>query len=425
MQLSAQDRADLQVLSSMEVHSSAKSERGWTACITTSQSHEPGGAGRKISIVLLFLLAFGISDRLAGQARNETATARSPGSTLRIALVGQALIHEDLRRVAPLAVEQAKGYLQGADIRFTNLETAVAPKDMTVDLRAPTVHRTGPEVLDALKDMGFNMLSMANNHAWDLGAKGLLAGIEEVSKRGFVQAGTGPDMNAAAAPGFMDTPAGKVALIAMASGASQLAKPDTWAAPGRPGVNYLDLRSDGTLNPEQKFRILTSVRDAARKAKFVIVYQHTHFWAAGTGVEAPPNRETKVNRFDTPPWLVAWTHELIDAGASLFVAHGNPALHGVEIYKGRPILYGLGNYIFNSVQTLDRYGPLAYFSAVAYCEFVNGELTAVRFRPLVLARHHRYGTARHSLLGARWRGIRRAGKTGANIQDRPRHEDRH
>ena len=276
----------------------------------------------KISIVLLFLLTFGISNRLAGQTGKETAIASSPGSTLRVALVGQALIHEDLRRVAPLAVEQAKGYLQGADIRFTNFETAVAPRDMTVELRAPSVHRTGPEVLDALKDMGFNMLSMANNHAWDLGVKGLLAGIEEVSKRGFVRAGAGPDVKAAAAPGFMDTPAGKVALIAMASGASQLKNPDTWAAPGRAGVNYLDLRSDGTPNPEQKSRILTSVREAARKAKFVIVYHHSHIWATGTGVEAPPGRETKVDRFDTPPWMVAWAHELIDSGASLFVAHG-------------------------------------------------------------------------------------------------------
>jgi poly-gamma-glutamate capsule biosynthesis protein CapA/YwtB (metallophosphatase superfamily) len=305
--------------------------------------------------------------------------------TLRIALVGQSLIHEDLRRVAPLAVEQAKGYLQGVDVRFTNLETALAPKDVAVEPRTPTVHRTSPEVLDALKDMGFNMLSLSNNHAWDLGAKGLLAAIGEVSKRGFAHAGTGPDIDTAVAPGFMDTAAGRVALIAMASGASQLSKPDTWAASGHPGVNYLDLLPDSTLNPVQKARILASVRDAAGKAKFVIVYQHTHFWGEATGIAAPPKRETKVNRFDTPTWLVAWTHELVDAGASLYVAHGNPALHGIEIYKGRPILYGLGNYIFNSEGSLDTYGPLAYYSAVAYCDFIDGKLAAVRFRPLVLS----------------------------------------
>jgi poly-gamma-glutamate synthesis protein (capsule biosynthesis protein) len=330
------------------------------------------------------LVALSLPNSVAGQTGRRAVDASSPSSTLRIALVGQALIHEDLRRVAPLAVEQAKGYLQGADIRFTNLETALAPKDMTVELGAPTAHRTGPEVLDALKDMGFNMLSMANNHAWDLGLKGLLAGIGEVSKRGFAYAGTGPDVNAAAAAGFMDTPAGKVALIAMASGASQLEKPDTWAAPGRPGVNYLGLRADGTLDPEQKARILGAVREAARQAKFVIVYQHNHYWGEATGVQSPPNRSTRVHRLDTSPWLMAWTHELIDAGASIYVAHGNPIAQGVEIYKGRPILYGLGNYIFNSEGSLDVYGPLAYYSTVAYCDFVDGKLVAVRFRPLAL-----------------------------------------
>jgi poly-gamma-glutamate capsule biosynthesis protein CapA/YwtB (metallophosphatase superfamily) len=333
---------------------------------------------RRLAIVIV-LAALDVSNRAAGQAGS------FPVSTLRIALVGQALIHEDLRRVAPLAVEQAKGYLKGADVRFTNLETAIAPKDMAVEPRTPGVHRIGPEILDALKDMGFNMLSMSNNHAWDLGAKGLLAAIGEVSKRGFAHAGTGPDVDAAAAAGYMDTPAGKVALVAMASGAPQLAKPDTWAAPGRPGVNYLDLRPDGTLDPAQKARILGAVREAARKAKFVIVYQHNHFWGEATGVAAPPNRNTKVNRLGTAPWLVAWTHELIDAGASVYVAHGNPVSQGVEIYKGRPILYGLGNYIFNQEGPLDVYGPLAYYSTIAYCDFVDRKLVAVRFRPLVLS----------------------------------------
>jgi poly-gamma-glutamate synthesis protein (capsule biosynthesis protein) len=218
-----------------------------------------------------------------------------------------------------------------------------------------------------------------------MGVPGLLAAIGEVSKRGFAHAGTGPDIDAAVAPGFLGTPAGKVALIAMASGAGQLTKPDTWAAPGHPGVDYLDLRPDGTLNPEQKARILASVRAAASQAKLVIVYQHTHFWGEATGIALPPKRETKVNRFTTPAWLIAWTHELIDAGAALYVAHGDPALHGVEIYKGRPIFYGLGNYIFNGEGSLDTYGPLAYYGAVAYCDFAAGKLAAVRFRPLVLS----------------------------------------
>lgn len=336
-------------------------------------------------LFVLVLTALGVE--MLPLASDATALNGQPAtvSRLRIALVGQALIHEDLRRVAPLAVQQAKSYLEGADVRFTNLETGVVPADMVIEPRAESVVRTGPEVLEALKDMGFNMLAMSNNHAWDFGANGLLAAITEVSRYGFAHAGTGADADAAAAPGYLDTAAGRVALVGMASGASQLESPSTWAGVGRPGVNYLDVRGDGTLNPEQKARILGAVREAARRAPFVIAYQHSHIWGDATGIEAPPSRQTKVKRFDTPAWMVAWAHELIDAGASLYVAHGNPALHGVEIYKGRPILYGLGNYIFNSEQPLDRFGPLAYYSAVAYCDFTDGVLTAVRFRPLVLS----------------------------------------
>jgi len=332
-----------------------------------------------------FLLLAAIAVSWPAPASDVAAAQQPPGARLRIALVGQALIHADLRRVAPLAVAQAKEYLDGADVKFTNLETAVAPKEMALPRRTPDLHPTEPDVLDALKEMGFNMLSLANNHAWDLGVKGLLVGREEVAKRGFAYAGTGIDANMASAAGYLETPAGRVALVAMASGASQLRSPDTWAGPGRPGVNYLDLRADGTLDPDQKARILGAVREAARRARYVVVYQHTHFWGEETGIEAPPERDQRVTRFDTPAWLVAWTHELIDAGASLYVAHGNPALHGVEVYKGRPILYGLGNYIFNSENPIDRYGPLAYFSAVATCEFIDGRLAAVRFRPLVLS----------------------------------------
>ena len=132
-----------------------------------------------------FLLLAAIAVSWSAPASDVAAAQQPPGARLRIALVGQALIHADLRRVAPLAVAQAKEYLDGADVKFTNLETAVAPKEMALPRRTPDLHPTEPDVLDALKEMGFNMLSLANNHAWDLGVKGLLVGREEVAKRGF------------------------------------------------------------------------------------------------------------------------------------------------------------------------------------------------------------------------------------------------
>ena len=303
---------------------------------------------------------------------------------LRVMMVGQALIKHDLRLIAPLSVEQAREYLNGADVAFTNLEAAIAPVGTSLEGRTGTMAYGTPEVLDVLREMGFNLLSLANNHAWDLGEDGVSTTIAEVRAKGFAHAGTGADAEEAVAAGYLDTPGGRVALVAMASGGVQLT-PETRAAPGKPGVNFLELRPDGTLDPEQKERILSAVREAARQGAFVITYQHNHYWGDARGVDAPPGRERRIDRFETPSWMEAWARELVDAGANIYVGHGNPALHGVEIYKDRLILYGLGNYIFNSGNSIDRYGPLAWYSAVVDGEFVDGRVAAVRFRPLVLA----------------------------------------
>lgn len=318
-----------------------------------------------------------------------SARAQSPdrSATLRITVVGQASIHSDLRKSAPAAVEQARKYLANADVRFTNLEVAVASRDAAVQPR-PNAERVDPIVLDCLREMGFNLLSLSNNHALDLGQAGLRETREEVARRGFGFAGTGANLAEALAPGFVDTPAGRVGLIGLASGALGQLTPDTWAAPEHSGVNFLEQRKDGRLNPEHVSRILESVRKAASQSSGVIVYQHNHYWGDQQGSGLPPGRTKIISRFETPQWQVAWAHQLIDAGATLYVDHGDPSLHGVEIYKGRPIFYDLGNFIFQSPLSsivLDTYGPLAYMSAIAQVEFRGSRVSAIRFVPIVLS----------------------------------------
>jgi poly-gamma-glutamate capsule biosynthesis protein CapA/YwtB (metallophosphatase superfamily) len=306
-----------------------------------------------------------------------SAQAQPPdqSATLRITVVGQASIHGDLRKSAPAAVEQARKYLANADVRFTNLEVAVASRDTAVQ-PARNAERVEPQVLDCLREMGFNLLSLSNNHALDLGQAGLRATREEVARRG-------------SGSGLRGYPRGaRIALIGLASGAEAQLTPDTWAAPDHAGVNFLEQRKDGTLNPEQVSGILESVRKAARQSSGVIVYQHNHYWGDRQGSGLPPGRAKIISRFETPQWQVAWAHQLIDAGAILYVAHGDPSLHGVEIYKGRPIFYSLGNFIFQSPLSsivLDTYGPPAYMSAIAQVEFRSGKVSAIHFVPIVLS----------------------------------------
>ncbi len=317
-------------------------------------------------------------------AAEPVAAGKAGRGDLRVMLVGQALVKKDLRTIVPESVAQARDYLSGADVVFTNLETSIAPLGFTGPPRSATSVYGSPAVLDCLKAMGFNLLSLANNHAFDLLESGLLATRGEVARLGFAHAGTGANAEQAAGAAILDTPGGTVALVAMASGGVQLT-PETWAGTARAGVNFLEVKPDGSLNPEHRDRILHAVREAAARARTVIVYQHNHYWGEPRGHDGPPGRERRIDRFETPAWMEKWARQLIDAGAGIFVAHGNPALHGIEIYQGRPILYGLGNYIFQSAGSLDRYGPLTWNSAVVDVRFTGGRLSAVRLKPLVLA----------------------------------------
>src|SRR5258708_29389736 len=132
-----------------------------------------------------------------------------------IALAGQSMIRSDIRATAPAAVPVIQGLLKG-DVVFTNFEAAFAEKGETVHegrgFLAP------PEALDALTTFGFNLLSLSGNHALDLKVKGIENTIRETDSRKIVHAGTGNNLAEAAAPGYLHTPKGTVALIASASG---------------------------------------------------------------------------------------------------------------------------------------------------------------------------------------------------------------
>ncbi|HEV3483062.1 MAG TPA: CapA family protein, partial [Candidatus Acidoferrales bacterium] len=143
------------------------------------------------------------------------APAQPQSPAITITLAGQSMIRSDIRATAPAAVQVIKGLLKG-DVVFTNLEAAVAEKGQTVHegrgFLAP------PEALDALKTFGFNLLSLAGNHAFDLKVTGIQNTIREADLRKIVHAGTGNNVAEAVAPGYLRTPKGTIALIASASG---------------------------------------------------------------------------------------------------------------------------------------------------------------------------------------------------------------
>lgn len=236
-----------------------------------------------------------------------------------------------------------------------------------------------PAALESLKAIGFNLLSLANNHAWDLKAIGIQSTLKEVERLGIAHAGTGNTLQEAAAPAYMKTPKGTVALVAIASG---LVADGAAATPTRPGVNELRV-VDGKPHAQDVDRILSSIREARSKADFVIVYQHNHVF--GDVPFGTMMLEELPERLGPADWLKAWTHSEIDAGADLIVMHGAPIVHGLELYRGRPIFFDLGNFFFQyppARVSLDE--PIIWESVVASVEYRAKQLHSIKFRPLAI-----------------------------------------
>ena len=158
------------------------------------------------------------------------AAAQGPQSApITIVLAGQSMIRSDLRATAPAAVPVIQGLLKG-DVVFTNLESAVAEKGETVHEGRGFL--TPPEALDALTTFGFNLLSLSGNHAFDLKVTGIHNTLRGTDGRKIVHAGTGNNLAEAAAPGYLHTPKGTIALIASASGLGYAARQSHAASTG-------------------------------------------------------------------------------------------------------------------------------------------------------------------------------------------------
>jgi poly-gamma-glutamate synthesis protein (capsule biosynthesis protein) len=311
---------------------------------------------------------------------------------LTITLTGQSMIRSDIRATAPAAVPMIRELLKG-DVVFTNFEAAIAETGETVHEGRGFL--SPPEALDALAAFGFNLLSLSGNHAFDLKTTGVRNTIREADSRKIVHAGTGNNLAEAAAPAYLHTPHGTVALIASASG---LIGPEASATANRPGVNELRIEAGdkeneatadlpgapgNTPNREDSQRTLERIRDARQHADLVIVYQHNHVF--GNHSFATIFTEGMEERLAPNEWLRKWTHAEIEAGADIVVMHGAPLLHGVEIYRGRPIFYDLGNFIYNLPPTLTYIDePMSWESVVAKVQFEGKNLRSISFRPIAM-----------------------------------------
>lgn len=272
---------------------------------------------------------------------------------------GDAL--QELQRTAP-------------DVRIINLETSVTQSERFRKNKG--IHyRMNPANVPVLTAAGIDCCALANNHVLDWGRAGLSDTINALRKANIRPAGAGENLKEAQAPAILPVE-GKGRVLVFSFGFADSGIPIEWAAgENSPGVHLLEDFSESSVQ-----RVADAVRAAKRDGDIAIASIH---WGSNWGYPAP-NRHRR------------FAHRLIDV-AEVDLIHGHSSHHprGMEVHRGRLILYGAGDFVndYEGISGYERYRgdlSLMYFAslrpAVGPSSGAGGELVRLRMVPLQMRR---------------------------------------
>ncbi len=284
-------------------------------------------------------------------------------------------------------------YINSADASFFNLETTLNEEGECCAAKQSggTFLRVTSRVLPDLERFGFNMTTFNNNHSFDFSLGGFMSTLEALEETELVHAGAGRTLGEASKPAYLETNAGRVALISVNATFTpdMLAGEQNGRVQGRAGINGLRIEkyirvterefgfvrelADKTginvarnigakegyysetpnneellgdlkfvlgdecefvmeVNKLDKERVMRAIYEAKLGADYIIISVHSH-QLSGDAKENPAK------------FLIDFAHECIDAGANAIIGHGPHLLRPIEIYKNSPIFYSLGDFI--------------------------------------------------------------------------------
>ena len=297
----------------------------------------------------------------AGAARFPATPGR-----VRVLLVGDVLLADAARGII---AERGHGYpfgatrqlMQGADLAVGNLEGPISHSG-SVDSGMLWSYRMAPAAAAALGRAGFSLMNLANNHMRDCGEVGVSETISHLRRAGVIPFGAGASEQQAHAPavrtvrgvtiGFL----GYMAPYMMLGGQKQSMEYHCWG------------KDQGGAARGTAALVARDVRRLRPRADLVVVSFHMG------------------DRYQRRPtdWERKLCQQAIDAGADAVVNHGPHILGPVELYRGRPILYSVGNFAFGSGNIFAR------FSLAALLEIDPGQkrLRGVQLLPLYTVNHN-------------------------------------
>jgi poly-gamma-glutamate capsule biosynthesis protein CapA/YwtB (metallophosphatase superfamily) len=212
--------------------------------------------------------------------------------------------------------------LRKADLSLVNLECALTghTRPWHDGAYKAFYFRAEPAAVATLKIARVSFASLANNHVWDFGPEGMEETIEVLDREGIAHAGAGTDLAAAQVPARLALDGARVSVVAFAD------HPPAWAAtPTSPGINYTPVSVDADSFAD----VERAVAAARRDADLVIFSIH---W--GPNMRSRPTPEFR-----------DFAHRVVEAGADIFWGHSAHLVQGIQIHRGRPILYDTGDFV--------------------------------------------------------------------------------
>ena len=229
----------------------------------------------------------------------------SPSGTLK-----ESIDRGEFEKIA----KEIKPLFENADFSIVNFETTIASdNDRPIDKIGPNL-KTTPRVIELLKWLGVNVVTMANNHVGDYGSSALERTCEELTINNIQYVGVGADKKDAAKPLYLSKDGRTLAVINCCEHEYGAAIENKY------GSNLLD--------PIRQFY---EISEAKKQADYVIVIVHG-------GHESFPLPSTRMQ--DTYRFF-------IDCGADAVINGHQHCVSGIEVYNGKPIYYGIGNLLFN------------------------------------------------------------------------------
>jgi poly-gamma-glutamate capsule biosynthesis protein CapA/YwtB (metallophosphatase superfamily) len=260
------------------------------------------------------------------------------------------------RRPDPAAaMDHVRATLHHADLVYGNLEGLLVKSegpDQDIPDKSGWQH-IGPEAIQALRAGNIHVVGVANNVAY--GPANILKSLAVLDASGIAHTGAGSNLEEAHQPAILERKGVRIGFLQYTG--KWYREDRQIATSTSPGVARVMSRDGKTVDPGDLERVRQDIRRLRPLVDIVVVSSHNRDGMGRVLVSAapenpePPDPATLVapiplgSRFsEAEPYQTELAHAAIDAGADIVYGHGSHVLQGVDIYKGKPVLYCLGNF---------------------------------------------------------------------------------